>query len=354
MKRSLTRTLSAALVCAFLFCSFTVSSSAIEYYGRLTHMLANPGFEDDRTGWTWTSQGAANFLIHDDDNPDSIFKEKISHSGHKSAILAGAHISFYQEITLPQVTKFPGFAFIFGVYAKNFLVNRTNTVVLKATDAATGLLLNKSEPVELTNEYQLLTLSFLPEYEITATRTIRLELLVEGNALVDDFGLDYNDEVYPTLKNDGFENGLSGWTESGSGNTYAFTTDAQAHSGKNSLWISCFSGGSPLDFPIQQTITGNQGHYTLFAWIKADGSSTDNGAVTIRLNVVDKNGDVLKTMPYIPLIKNTGGEWQRIRMELEAPYGVDHIDVQVMTINYVGSIYVDDVKLFYYDSTISQ
>lgn len=279
-------------------------------YGQTCGLVTNAGFENDLAGWT----NAGGTSITSD-----------SHSGSKAAVVtaqgglnsSGTYaVSAGQQVTFQVWAKTSGSPVWAGVGLD--FINSSGTEVGEINLPIT------------TTSY---TLQSVTQAAPAGTANVRIWVWKtgsHGSLYVDDFCITVPVNNCGEMNNSSFENGLTGWTNTGSASV---TSDT--HSGANAAVIGTAEGG--LNYGTTIAASGGQS-VTFEFWAKASGSPVWAG---VGIDYLNSSGTEIDE-EVLPV---TATSYTKYSVTATAPSGTASINVWSWKTGNAGNLYLDDFCL---------
>lgn len=264
-----------------------------------TNLAANPGFENGLTGWTRTGDTTASYV-----------QSSIGHGG--STALVNYRSGTYNVTTTQTVTGLTNgtYTFLAHVSADNLLPDGASKLVVKNYG---GLDITLNVP-QTNSQWAQIEIHNIPvtngqcQFGFVSNNG--------GNCILFDDVIFYKQtEPSNLISNSGFENGLTGWTRTGS-TTASYTETGSAHNGNTKL-VNYYPGS--YNVTTSQTVTGLQNNtmYTMSAYVLTDNLLPSGASKLVVKNYggTDISVDVPRTnskwaQVKIPNIRVTNGQCQ--------------------------------------------
>lgn len=295
----------AAPVVIALCCAVLISA-----YGQTCGLVSNSGFENDLAGWT----NAGGTSITSD-----------SHSGSKAAVVTAQGglnssgtfaVSAGQQVTFQFWAKTSGSPVWAGVGLDFLNASGTEVGEINLPVTATG--------------YTLHSVTQAAPAGTTSARIWVWKTGSQGSLYVDDFCITVPVNSCGEMDNSSFENGLTGWTNTGSA---SITSDA--HSGANAAVIGTAQGG--LNYGSAIPASGGQ-TVTFEFWAKVSGSPVWAG---VGIDYLNSSGTEIGE-EVLPI---TATSYTKHTINATAPSGTASINVWTWKTGSAGNLFLDDFCL---------
>lgn len=340
MKKSFARKMAAVVVSALLALQL-VPMQAVAAEQPSQNMLKNGSFEEGNTHWV----GARENQIDTTE----------AHTG-KNSLHVVMETAWEHRVTQEVKNVLPGKCTVSGYLngvGNHAGMNYGAALIIEVQDAHGKYLKSASTyTVVSTNGWEEHSATVdVPEEGASVTVVISVTKSIfpsnSSDFYIDDVTLTGNFSPVPPdsenlLQNAGFESGLANWAQRGD-NSCAFSTDAQARSGKQSVYMGYFIS-EPLVNYIEQTCpVGKAGVYEFSAHIKTDATLAGVGA-TLFIEAKNSAGAVIASANSAG-VSNSEGAWKKVSVRLTVPATAQTVTVKLGGVYSTGAFYADDLSL---------